>query len=75
MGKNSYYNSPFAQGAKKAERNFSPSGLGGKHDDISVTVAQIFKSPDASIRGTRAEADKYFDESIFLYTGEVQELK
>lgn len=39
LGKNMYYKSPFAQGALKAGPQFAGSAMGGKHDDITVTVA------------------------------------
>lgn len=52
LGKMVTYESPFARGAKKsgAKRGIN-SYKGGKHDDIIVTVAQIFKNEDASARG------------------------
>jgi protein phosphatase PTC7 len=60
LGKDKAFNSPFAQGARKAGwKNYR----GGKHDDITVVVAQIGDTP--------ALDDPYFDESIFLYTGPV----
>ena len=36
LGKNPKHNSPFAQGARAIGKRFD----GGKHDDISVIVAQ-----------------------------------
>ena len=40
LGKDATLLSPFAVGAKEAGFEF----IGGKHDDITVTVAQIFVS-------------------------------
>lgn len=60
MGKDKTFDSPFAQGARQAGWG---NYRGGKHDDITVVVAQI--------RGVGEYSDPYLNESIFLYTGEV----
>jgi protein phosphatase PTC7 len=44
LGKDRTYDSPFAQGARKVGKRY----LGGKHDDITVTVAQIIKKKKTS---------------------------
>jgi protein phosphatase PTC7 len=60
LGKDKEFDSPFAQGARKAGwQNYK----GGKHDDITVVVAQISTTPTFE--------DPYLEESIFLYTGKV----
>ena len=40
--------------------------LGGKHDDITVTVAQIFKTEDGERKGTAAK-DTHFKKAKTLY--------
>ena len=60
LGKDKKFDSPFAQGARKAGwENYR----GGKHDDITVVVAQISTMPTFE--------DPYLEESIFLYKGKV----
>jgi hypothetical protein len=60
LGKDKNFDSPFAQGARRAGWT---GYRGGKHDDITVVVAQISDTPTFE--------DLYLDESIFLYTGPV----
>lgn len=60
LGKDKSFDSPFAQGARQAGWG---DYRGGKHDDITVVVAQITTTP--------SEEDPYLQESIFLYTGPV----
>ena len=61
LGKKPNYKSPFAVGAAKANLNFN----GGKHDDISVIVAQFHLS-EVSFK----EDVEYFLEDKYLYTVE-----
>lgn len=61
LGKDRTFDSPFAQGARKAGWG---KYRGGKHDDITVVVAQI--------RDLSEYTDPYLKESIFLYTGPVE---
>ena len=44
--------------------------MGGKHDDITVTVAQIFKTKNGERKGTAA-SDPYFEDAKYIYTGDV----
>jgi hypothetical protein len=44
--------------------------VGGKHDDITVTVAQIFKTKNGERKGTAA-SDPYFEDAKYIYTGDV----
>jgi len=46
--------------------------LGGKHDDITITVAQIFRNRGQDDPRRRlAEQDTYFKEQKTIYTGPV----
>ena len=64
LGKDRTFDSPFSQGARKAGW---ARYRGGKHDDITVVVAQI--------RDLSEYTDPYLQESIFLYTGTVEALE
>lgn len=65
LGKNKRFDSPFAQGARQAGwGNYQ----GGKHDDITVVVAQI-RAGDVSLF---VDEDPYFKESITLYKGRIK---
>ena len=64
LGKDPNFNSPFAKGARAAGwGNYK----GGKHDDISVVVAQIFQGTKVE----QTEMDPHFPESVHIYTGRV----
>ena len=72
LGKDKTFDSPFAQGAREVGKRY----LGGKHDDITVTVAHVVSSFSASSGPSLAptddvDDDPYYKESIFLYTGDV----
>jgi hypothetical protein len=62
LGKDESYNSPFAKGAKKAGRYFA----GGKHDDITITVAQLFKESEGNER--KAHTEDFFEKLVTVYT-------
>jgi protein phosphatase PTC7 len=60
LGKDESFDSPFAAGARRAGwRNYR----GGKHDDITVTVARVFKGGEA----VPVKDDPHYQESIYLY--------
>ena len=65
LGKDKSFLSPFAKGAREA--GWNPNYGGGKHDDITVIVAQVQKGNIPIL-----VEDPYFEESIFLYTGPVE---
>lgn len=65
-GKDPNHDGPFAKGAREAYRQWT---TGGKHDDITVTVAQLFKDQDGVAR--RADVDPHKKESVYLYKGAV----
>ena len=44
--------------------------IGGKHDDITMTVAQIFYTQNGEKKGT-AERDTYFPDAKTVYTKDV----
>ena len=67
LGKDPYYKGPFARGAAEAGLNY-PGG--GKHDDITVTVGQLFV--DRPNQERRVLSDIFRKESKFVYTGEVR---
>ena len=78
LGKNMEYLSPFAQewqkaieaGDEFAVSRWDPAWgrpSGGKHDDVTVTVAQIFKDKEGEPRKGTAAADNYFKESKKVY--------
>jgi serine/threonine protein phosphatase PrpC len=63
-GKDKTFDSPFAKGARQAGWG---NYRGGKHDDITVVVAQI-RAGDVS---QFVDEDPYFQESITLYKGPI----
>ncbi|KAL3923342.1 MAG: hypothetical protein SGILL_001708, partial [Bacillariaceae sp.] len=75
LGKDKKFDSPFAQGAREIGKRY----LGGKHDDITVTVAHIevhadgssSKGPSSAPTIEAEDEDPHYSESIFLYTGPV----
>jgi protein phosphatase PTC7 len=75
LGKDKTFDSPFAQGARDVGKLY----VGGKHDDITVTVAQVVQSSDKVTAGpssaptTSSEdpVDPHYTESIYIYTGPV----
>ena len=78
LGKNLEYLSPFSQEWRKAieagdefaTMRWDPawgSPAGGKHDDVTVTVAQIFQDKEGEPRKGTAAADKHFKESKKVY--------
>ena len=82
LGLNLTYLSPFNREWRKAIAEGDPWATerwlpewgqpsGGKHDDITVTVAQIFVEKEGEPRKGIAEADTYFSESKTVYTGDV----
>ena len=46
-------------------------GRGGKEDDITVTVAQIFYNRPGTPKARTAENDPYFKESKYIYEGAI----
>jgi protein phosphatase PTC7 len=76
LGKDKTYDSPFAKGARESGKRYQ----GGKHDDITVTVAQIRKSIGANdvvsvnddnsddVHDNNHGDDPHYNESIFVYT-------
>jgi serine/threonine protein phosphatase PrpC len=68
LGKDETFDSPFAKGARDA--GWGPNYSGGKHDDITVTVATIWKGDSI---GEQPE-DPHFSESIYVYSGPVPAL-
>ena len=82
LGKNTEYLSPFNREWHKAMSegdgfalsrwpSYLGKPLGGKHDDITVTVAQIFKEKDGEDRKGTALSDPHFETSKKIYTGKV----
>ena len=82
LGKNDDYVAPFNQEWRKAIKEGDPFAAsrypgwigpprGGKHDDITVTVAQIFVEKEGEPRKGTAAADPHFKESKKVYTGPV----
>ena len=82
LGLNFDYYSPFSQEWKKAidegdefaSDRWDPDWgipMGGKHDDVTVTVAQIFKEAEGETRKGIADADEHFKESKKVYKGRV----
>ena len=67
LGKDKTYESPFKIGAREAGMHYPD---GGKHDDVTVTIAQVFDDEEP-----RKINDYYRPEKIFLYTGEVGRAK
>lgn len=64
LGKDRTFDSPFAKSGRESGYY---RGTGGKHDDITVVVAQI----TADNSKVSIDDDEYFNESITLYTGPV----
>jgi protein phosphatase PTC7 len=80
LGKDKTFDSPFAQGARAVGKRY----MGGKHDDITVTVARVVlddvgvasssasgPSSAPTSTDTLEKEDVHYSESIFLYTGPV----
>lgn len=69
LGKDKTYNGPFAKSAARYGKRY----VGGKHDDITVTVAQVERAVYDKAKGTEAflvnleEDDPHKTESIFVY--------
>jgi protein phosphatase PTC7 len=69
LGKDKTYDSPFARSAARYGKRY----LGGKHDDITVTVAQVERAAYDKAKGVEAflvnleEDDPHKTESIFVY--------
>lgn len=63
LGKDKTFDSPFAQGARESGKRY----IGGKHDDITVVVAQV-RAGDVPL----PLEDPFFQEAITLYTGPVE---
>ena len=72
LGKDDKFDSPFARGAREA--GWGNDYTGGKHDDISVIVAQYFVGSPANARQQENDNDPHYSESIFLYTDDVPPL-
>ncbi|KAG7370522.1 stage II sporulation protein E SpoIIE [Nitzschia inconspicua] len=76
LGKDKSCDSPFAQGARNVGKRY----IGGKHDDITVTVAQVVveqqqeegetAGPSSAPTTVLAE-DPHYTESIYIYTGPI----
>jgi hypothetical protein len=67
LGKDKTYLSPFSEGARQAGY---PLNMGGKEDDITVTVGQLFIDRPGEER--RTLRDKFREEAQFVYTGPVR---
>jgi protein phosphatase PTC7 len=65
LGKHKTFDSPFAIGAREAGWG---DYRGGKEDDITVTVAQVFVGTK---QATEKDTDPHYSESIYLYTSPV----
>ena len=65
LGKDQSFDSPFAQGAREAGWG---DCMGGKHDDITVTIAQIRSGSKPPVSNDNKE------ESILMYLGKVKPL-
>lgn len=61
LGKDVNHKSPFAIGAAASGRAFN----GGKHDDITITVAQIFRDDKEHER--KAHSETFFTELVSVY--------
>eukprot|EP00536_Pseudo-nitzschia_multiseries_P009295 jgi/Psemu1/306415/fgenesh1_kg.256_\ len=71
LGKDRKHYSPFARSAASYGKRY----LGGKHDDITVIVAQVVASTSSAGAGASAStsntiADPHRNESIFVYKDE-----
>ena len=82
LGKNEDYVAPFNKEWRKAIAEKDPFATmrypgflgppsGGKHDDITVTVAQFFVEKEGEARKGTAAADPHFKTSKKVYTGPV----
>jgi protein phosphatase PTC7 len=73
LGKDKKFDSPFAQGAREVGKRY----IGGKHDDITVTVAHVelkagpSTGPSSAPSTEAQDDDPHYSESIFVYTGPV----
>jgi protein phosphatase PTC7 len=67
LGKDKTFDSPFAKGARQSGMNYR----GGKHDDISVIVAQTFTGVKVE---QEDDDDPHYSEPVYLYTGPVPPL-
>ena len=67
LGKDKTIDSPFAKGARQSGMNYR----GGKHDDISVIVAQTFTGVKVA---REDDDDSHYSEAVYLYTGPVPPL-
>lgn len=78
LGKDQSYDSPFARGAKEAGKRYR----GGKHDDITVTVAQVVVVVRDGAAGDNVDVGDYethpnhnpnhpYVDPIYVYTGPV----
>ena len=63
LGKDQTYHSPFARSAAKYGKRY----LGGKHDDITVVVAQVERAVNGEFVVDPKQDDPHKSESIFLY--------
>jgi hypothetical protein len=77
LGKNKNFDSPFAKAARAVGKRY----VGGKADDISVIVAQVFvgstpppRSSSTSSSSSTSDEDPHYAESVYLYTGPVPPL-
>jgi protein phosphatase PTC7 len=68
LGKDDNFDSPFAKGARAA--GWGDSYRGGKDDDITVTVAQVFVGAKPAL-DEKDTQDPHYSESIYLYTGPI----
>lgn len=66
LGKDKTFDSPFAKGSRQAGSNYR----GGKHDDISVIVAQAF----TGVKVEQENDDPHYSEPVYLYTGPIPPL-
>ena len=81
LGKNTQFRCPWMIEMKRAVEAGEelpngpvPEGFsfeGGKHDDITVTVAQVFTKKEGEPRKGTAAADTYFPDQKTIYTGAV----
>jgi protein phosphatase PTC7 len=67
LGKDKTFDSPFAKGARQSGMNYR----GGKHDDISVIVAQVFTGVKVE---QEFDDDPHYSEPVYLYTGPIPPL-
>jgi protein phosphatase PTC7 len=69
LGKNKSHNSPFAQSAKSYGKNY----IGGKHDDITVTVAQVERAymnkntKEYHFLNNLETDDPHFEDLVYVY--------